>query len=184
MKELQDEVDKHASWLPEHLKSTPQTFMQAVKQGFKTGFDRNGETFSFLDHVVIALIDLLDTVSDNVRHEKITSLKASLNSIKRTYTAEELDADDIESEIESMEDLLIDQEITLRVLKRERFTYLYHKNENETKKRKFDADIEYQQQKMEELRKKLETIKVSYFLVIVMHFYFLFFYSLFLIFYF
>lgn len=162
IQDLQDEIDKHISWLPEHLKSTPQTFLKAVKQGFNTGFLANGETLSFLDHSVVALIDLLDTVSYNVRHEKITSLKASLNNIRRTYMAESLDPDDIESEVDRIEDLLIDQEVAIKILKRERFHNLYHKNENETKKRKFDADIEDQQQKMQELRNKLETIKVSY----------------------
>lgn len=162
IQELQDEVDKNVAWLPEHLKSTPQTFMKAVKQGFKTGFSRNGETASFLDHAVVALIDLLDTVSYNVRHEKKTSLRASLNNIKRTYIAQSLDPEEIESEIESMEEILIDQEITLRLLKRDKFYNLYHKNENENKKRKFDADIEDEEQNMVELRKKLETIKVSF----------------------
>lgn len=136
--------------------------MKAVKQGFKTGFSRNGETASFLDHSVVALIDLLDTVCHTVRHEKTASLKASLNNIKRTYITQNLDPEEIESEIETMEELLIDEEITVGFLKRERFYNLYHKNDDETKKMKFEADIECHKKNMEELRKKLETVKVRY----------------------
>lgn len=84
--------------------------MEAVEEGFKTGFSADGKTSSYVDHMVNALFDLRDQIASSVRENKTKSLTASINNIKRMLEAESLDPTQLQSEIENVEKMIVDEE--------------------------------------------------------------------------
>lgn len=162
IQELKSDIKKSINWLPDDMKRTPCVFMEAVEEGFKTGFSADGKTSSYVDHMVNALFDLRDQTAISVRENKTKSLTASIDNIKRMLEAESLDPTQLQSEIENVEKMIVDEEKILMSWKREVCYIKYHKIEDNREKRKLDQCIEEKQQVIETLRKKLTKIKVSF----------------------